>query len=97
MINFYLYSYISLHFQLGIKLIWGRYKGGVLEGAGKVQLMDETETVLHGNFVKGKLHGNVRGLTFKEGQLTFIGKFKNGRPSGKCWKCKICLKMYPSH
>ena len=44
--------------------------------------MDETETVLHGNFVKGKLHGNVRGLTFKEGQLTFIGKFKKGRPSG---------------
>ena len=59
--------------------------------------MDETETVLHGNFVKGKLHGNVRGLTFKEGQLTFIGKFKNGRPSGKCWKGKIYLKIYPNH
>ena len=80
--------------MIGIKSIWGRYKGGVLEGAGKVQLLDETETVLHGNFVKGKLHGLVRGMDFKEGRLTFAGKFKRGRPSGKCWKSKIGLTLY---
>ena len=59
-----------------------------------MQLLDETETVLHGNFVKGKLHGLVRGMDFKEGRLTFVGKFKRGRPSGKCWKSKIELTAY---
>ena len=71
---------------LGIHTIWGKYKAGILEGEGKVQLMDYCETVLHGTFVNGKLHGPVRGLSFKEGQLTFIGRFKRGRPTGNCWK-----------
>ena len=66
--------------------IWGKYKAGVIEGAGKIQLTDECETVLHGNFVNGKLHGLVRGLSLKENQLTFIGRFKRGYPTGYCWK-----------
>jgi len=73
----------------GIKSIWGKYKAGVLEGAGKVHLMDECETVLHGNFLSGKLHGLVRGLSFKENQLTFIGRFKKGYPTANCWKAVL--------
>ena len=66
--------------------MWGKYRAGILEGTGKVQLMDNFETVLEGRFVNGKLHGPVRGLAFKEGQLTLVGRFKNGRPIGNFWK-----------
>ena len=70
----------------GIRSVWGKYKAGILEGKGKVQLMDTYDTVLEGRFVNGKLHGPVRGLSFREGQLTFAGRFKNGSLAGYCWR-----------
>ena len=48
--------------------------------------MDPCETVLQGNFRDGKLHGFVKGISLKEGILSFIGRFQNGRPVGNCWK-----------
>ena len=48
----------------GIKAIWGNYKNGVLSGLGKADLLDQN-CVLEGHFVKGRLHGPVRGLTNK--------------------------------
>ena len=48
----------------GIKEIWGKYKGGFLNGPGKATLF-EGDCTLQGNFVNGKLHGPVRGLTSK--------------------------------
>ena len=52
----------------GIKVIWGKYKGGLLSGQGKVSLMDG-DCTLEGNFTNGKLHGPVRGLTSR-GKIT---------------------------
>ena len=48
--------------------------------------MDPCETVLQGNFRDGKLHGFVKGISLKEGILSFIGRFQMGRPVGNCWK-----------
>ncbi len=48
----------------GIQVIWGTYKNGLLQGPGKVELLGQNCT-LEGNFVNGKLHGAVRGLTAK--------------------------------
>ena len=48
--------------------------------------MDSCETVLQGNFRDGKLHGFVKGISLKEGILSFIGRFQKGRPVGNCWK-----------
>ena len=72
--------------ERGIKVIWGRYKHGILNGQGKASLIDG-DCTLEGNFTNGKLHGPVRGLTsrgckkqclkttLKESQLTFISIF----------------------
>ena len=46
----------------GIKIIWGKYRGGLLNGPAKVTLLDG-DCTLEGDFVNGKLHGPVRGLT----------------------------------
>ena len=40
------------------------YLGGYLNGKGKVSLQN-VDCTLEGNFVNGKLHGPVRGLTSK--------------------------------
>ena len=40
------------------------YVGGYLNGKGKVSLQN-VDCTLEGNFVNGKLHGPVRGLTSK--------------------------------
>ena len=48
--------------ERGIKVIWGRYKHGILNGQGKASLIDG-DCTLEGNFTNGKLHGPVRGLT----------------------------------
>ena len=82
-----MHHYLASLFQIiGIKSIWGKYRAGVLEGLGKVVLMDTCETVLQGNFRDGKLHGFVKGISLKEGILSFIGRFQKGRPVGNCWK-----------
>ena len=41
------------------RAIWGNYKHGVLTGKGGVELMDKEGTILEGEFVNGKLQGNV--------------------------------------
>ena len=53
----------------GVKEIWGKYQSGVLEGPAKVTLA-HGDCILEGNFVNGKLHGPVRGLT-KRGRHHF--------------------------
>ena len=32
-----------------------------------------------------RLDGNVRGMSFKDGRLMWVGKFREGRPVGNCW------------
>ena len=49
---------------MGLKEIWGKYKGGLLNGPGKATLL-EGDCTLHGNFVNGMLHGPVRGTNSK--------------------------------
>ena len=76
--------------------MWGKYRAGILEGTGKIQLIDNYETILEGRFVNGKLHGPVRGFGFKEGLLTLAGRFKNGHPVGNFWKgiIYICMLLF---
>jgi hypothetical protein len=50
--------------NIGVKCIWGKYQGGVLNGPGKVELLNE-DCTLEGQFVNGFLHGPVRGLNAK--------------------------------
>ena len=70
----------------GIHCIRAKYGGGVAQGDARIYLMDTFETVLEGNFVNGKLHGLVRGLSFNEKKLTFVGSFHEGQVVGNCWK-----------
>lgn len=77
----------------GIQCIWGNYKNGILQGPGKAKIHPKSHkkdvlgqgVVLEGNFVSGSLEGLVRGLSFKDGSLVWIGRFKKGRPKGPCW------------
>jgi len=68
----------------GIKVIWGKYVGGYLSGKGRVSLLN-VDCTLEGQFVNGKLHGPVRGLTTK-GRLAWAGLFKNGKSYGASWR-----------
>lgn len=68
----------------GLKTIWGKFKGGYLNGPGKATLLDG-DCTLKGNFKDGKLHGPVIGLTSK-GRLAWAGLFKNGVPHGASWR-----------
>jgi len=68
----------------GIKVIWGKYVGGHLSGKGRVSLLN-VDCTLEGEFVNGKLHGPVRGLTTK-GRLAWAGLFKNGKSYGASWR-----------
>ena len=55
----------------GLKTIWGKFKGGRLNGPGKATLLDG-DCTLEGNFKDGKLHGPVRGVTLKGKILTIF-------------------------
>jgi hypothetical protein len=48
--------------NIGVKCIWGKYKDGLLNGRGQVELLNE-DCTLAGQFVNGFLHGPVKGLT----------------------------------
>lgn len=68
----------------GIQIIWGKYKAGYLTGPAKVTLLNGNCT-LEGNFIDGKLHGPVLGLSSR-GRLAWAGIFKHGRPYGSHWR-----------
>ena len=77
----------------GVQCIWGNYRQGLLQGHGKVKLPPKGNpkdiqgqgVILDGLFVDGSMEGLVRGQTFKDGQLCFLGRFRKGRPVGKVW------------
>ena len=83
----------GLEQRRGVHSIWGFYKAGVLTGLGRARLLPKGHSkdilfdgiVLEGPFVRGRLHGLVRGLSFKDGSLLWVGKFVSGRPVGNCW------------
>ncbi len=50
-----------------------------------VQVVYNDDTWLEGYFKDGVLHGFCRHFDGK-GRLTFVGNYKNGRPTGVCWK-----------
>ena len=58
---------------MGLKEIWGKYKGGLLNGPGKATLLGG-DCTLQGNFVNGKLHGPVRGTNSKGMKIYVISK-----------------------
>merc|ERR1712012_465336 len=66
--------------EKGIKVIWGKYTGGYLNGKGKISLLN-MDCTLEGEFENGKLHGPVRGVNSK-GQFAWAGLFKNGKSIG---------------
>merc|ERR1712223_329787 len=68
----------------GIKVIWGKYVGGLLAGKAKVSLLN-VDCTLEGEFVNGRLHGPVRGVTSK-GRLAWAGLFKAGKSYGASWR-----------
>jgi len=68
----------------GIKVIWGKYVGGFLTGKARVSLLN-VDCTLEGEFVNGKLHGPVRGITSK-GRLAWAGLFKAGKSYGASWR-----------
>ena len=68
----------------GVKEIWGKYQSGVLEGPAKATLA-HGDCILEGNFVNGKLHGPVRGLT-RRGRNYF--------PEVSLHHFQLKLKMY---
>jgi len=71
-----------------IARLCGNYKSGKLQGKGK--LIDMSTSVLDCRFRDSVLHGRARRIDMKKfrefrRQLTFVGRYANGRPSGPCW------------
>jgi len=69
--------------KLGVNHITGYYQNGVLNGRGKLFMIDTT--VREGWFQQGYVHGPIRGLTL-DGQLDYAGWYTAGIPSGYSWK-----------
>ena len=62
----------------------GEFKQNLLQGYGCLLHLKSGERV-EGHFRDSCLHGIVRRLD-SDGKLTFVGRYRNGRPVGKCWK-----------
>ena len=69
---------------MGVKAIYGRYRGGRLWGQGKLVLADGTTR--QGWFQGGWMQGPCRGCRQDGDQkVEFIGHYRAGRPHGVCW------------
>ena len=75
----------------GIARLCGNYVEGEMNGRGK--LITTNTSVTEGFFVNGVLHGLARKVDMKKfrefrRQLSFIGRYRNGRAFGPCWLYK---------
>ncbi|XP_023336392.1 uncharacterized protein LOC111707507 isoform X2 [Eurytemora carolleeae] len=69
--------------KLGVLAVSGNYRDGVLQGLGRVHMLDES--IWDGWFLNGKLHGPVRGYCKVAGMI-WLGYYGGGSPTGPCWR-----------
>ena len=71
----------------------GGFRRNLLQGHGVLLLLRSGERV-EGHFRDSCLHGLAR-RTDPDGNLAFVGRYRNGRPVGKCWRMTRS-EMFPA-
>ncbi len=62
----------------------GTFRNSLLQGPGQLTFL-ATGDRIDGHFRDSCLHGLARRLD-EEGRVSFVGRYRNGRPYGFCWK-----------